>query len=177
MSALFTARVAWVFYRQSRDISHFLQSNDSVSHNSYMRILALASIDVLTTLPVGIVSIALQVTRSLSIAPMPFYSGWAYDHSNWEPLGVSYEEMLANGTSVVSRQYFTQWTSPFLAFIIFGLFGITSEARASYWRIICTMGGWFCRNRMPPREHRARSPLGDIEFGERPPQDMSLGIE
>ena len=108
---------------------------------------------------------------------MPFYSGWTYDHSNWEPLGVSYEEMVAKGTSVISRQYFTQWTSPFLAFIIFGLFGITSEARASYWRIICSIGGWFGWKPDPPQASGARSPLGDIEFGERAPQDMSLGIE
>ena len=78
-----------MFYRQSRDINRFLQSNNSVSRNSYMRILALASIDVLITLPVGIANIVLQVTQTLSQVPMPLYFGWTFDHTDWEPVGYS----------------------------------------------------------------------------------------
>ena len=172
-----SARVAWMFYRQSRDINRFLQSNDSVSRNNYMRILALASIDVLITLPVGIANIVLTVTGSLSQGPMPFYFGWTYDHTDWAPVGYSYAESVAIGTSEVVQFYFVQWTSPFLAFVIFGLFGVTSEARASYWRIICTVGGWLGWKPTPPQASTARSLLGDIEFGERAPQDMSLSLE
>ena len=166
-----------MFYRQSRDIDRFLQSNNFVSRNNYMRILALASIDVLINLPVGIANIVLDVTETLSVGPMPFYFGWTYDHTDWEPVGYSYAKIVAFGTSAVAQAYFSQWTSPFLAFVIFGLFGVTSEARACYWRIICTIGGWFGWKPTAVQAPGARSPLGDIEFGERAPQDMSLGIE
>ena len=176
-TVLSSARVAWKFYRHSRDINRFLQSNNSVSRNNYMRILALASIDVLITLPVNIANIVLNVTETLSQGSMPFYSGWAFDHTDWEPVGYSYAEIAAFGTSDVAGLYFALWSSPFLAFVIFGLFGVTSEARASYWRIICTIGGWFGWKPAPPQVSGARSPLGDIAFGERAPQDMSLGLE
>lgn len=165
-----------IFYRQRRDVDHFLLSNNSVSRTNYIRILTLASIDVLLTLPIGIVTIVLDVTQSLSVyGTPPFYLGWAHDHTGWEPVGLPYAEMMADGTSTIALAYFPQWTSPVLAFAIFGLFGVASEARASYWRIICTVGGRFgwkpttCRS-------RARSPLGDIEFGERS-QDTTLNLE
>ncbi|KZV63981.1 STE3-domain-containing protein [Peniophora sp. CONT] len=163
-------RVARTFYRQSRDINHFLHSNSSVPRTNYFRILALASIDIVLTLPIGIANIVLIVVEP---GPFPFYFGWTSDHTDWEPQAYSYAELVTLGTSTMAQYYFTQWTSPVLAFAIFALFGVTSEARASYWRIICTIGGWFG---WKPTLRRERTPLGDIEFGG-PPQDMSLSLE
>ncbi|KZV63983.1 STE3-domain-containing protein [Peniophora sp. CONT] len=164
-------RVARTCYRQSRDINDFQHSNDSVSRTNYFRILALASIDIVLTLPVGIANIVLIVVQA---GPNPFYFGWTYDHTDWEPEGYPYAGTQAQGTLTLAEIYFTQWTSPILAFAIFGLFGVTLEARASYWRIVCTIGEWFGWR---PTLRRARTPLGDMKFGQRPPQDMSLGLE
>ena len=168
-----------MFYRQNRDINRFLRSNNSVSRNNYMRILALASIDVMLTLPVGIANIVLDVVQSLSEDTLTFYPGRTYDHTDWEPVGVSYAQAVALGTSTVAQTYFIQWSSPFLAFVIFGLFGVTSEARASYWRIICTVCGWF-GFKPKLRGSRPRASLGDIQFGERAPRDhtsFDLNVE
>ena len=71
------------------------------------------------------------------IRHLPFYGGWTAVHTDWEPLSVSYEEFLEYGTSAVAQTYFSLWTSPILSFVIFGLFGVTKEARASYWRGFC----------------------------------------
>ncbi|KZV65956.1 STE3-domain-containing protein [Peniophora sp. CONT] len=170
---LYYPKVAWIFYRQSRDINRFLQSNNSVTRTNYIRILALASIDIILTLPIGVVSIVLAVVAQLSDGNgLPFYRGWTYDHTDWEPEGYTYRFIAADGTSV-AQIYFTEWSSPVLAFAVFGLFGVTSEARTSYWRIICTVGGWFGW-KPTPRTSRAHSPLGDIEFGERP-MDLAIG--
>ncbi|VDB95518.1 unnamed protein product [Peniophora sp. CBMAI 1063] len=169
--------VARVFYRHNREIKHFLQSNDSVSRTNYFRILALASIDVLLTLPIGIATIVLNVKDLLTSGPIPFYYGWNYDHTDWQPESVTYAEIVSDGLFEVAQFYFTHWTSPILAFVIFGLFGVTKEARVSYWRVIYTIGGWLGW-KPTLRTRRARSPLGDIEFGERPAQNsMSLGLE
>ena len=173
------AALARTFLRQRKDVNDFLQSNDSVSGTNYFRILALASIDILLTLPFGIANIALTLSDQVS-SPfgLPFYFGWTFDHTEqWEPVGFPYAEMVALGKSNVALLYFTYWASPILAFTIFSLFGVTTEARASYWRIIRTIGGWFGWKPTPPQASTSRSPLGDIEFGERAPQDMSLGIE
>ncbi|KZV74000.1 STE3-domain-containing protein [Peniophora sp. CONT] len=166
-------RVARILYRQSQEVNHFLRSNSYVSRTNYFRILALASIDILLTLPIGIVSIVLTVSQS---GAFPFYFGWADDHSEWEPEGATLADTAAEGTASVAQYYFNPWTSPALAFVIFGLFGLTSEARASYRRIFCTFGGWIGW-KPTPRAHRARSPQEDTDIGDREPQNMSLSLE
>ncbi|KZV63368.1 STE3-domain-containing protein [Peniophora sp. CONT] len=159
-----------------RDMNRFLQSNNSVSRMSYFRIFALASIDAILTLPLGIVTIVLAVTDSLAVfGHFPVYGGWSYLHTNWEPVGFSYTDLLADGTSTVAQNYFSAWSSPILAFAIFGLFGVTTEARASYWHVICTVGGWFGW-KPTLRTRSARSPMGTMEFGERP-QDTSFNLD
>ncbi|KZV63980.1 fungal pheromone STE3G-protein-coupled receptor [Peniophora sp. CONT] len=136
-------KVIRILYRQSREINHYLRSNSSVSRTNYIRILALASIDVIITLPLGVAAIILNVRQSLSLGPIPFYSGWTYNHADWDPETLSYAEIVAQGPSVVAQVYFNLWLSPILSFVIFGLFGVTAEARASYWEVICTVGEWF----------------------------------
>ncbi|KZV65150.1 STE3-domain-containing protein [Peniophora sp. CONT] len=165
-------KVARMYYRQRRDADSFLSSNSSVSRTSYLRIFILASIDILLTLPVGIVTLTLDITAALSPGfPFSFYPGWTFVHSNWEPVGIPYADIQADGTVQLALIYFSQWTSPVLAFAIFGLFGVTSEARTSYWRIVCTVGGWFGW-KPTPRGRNGRGSLGEIEFGARP-QDIS----
>ncbi|VDB94409.1 unnamed protein product [Peniophora sp. CBMAI 1063] len=125
----------------------------------------------------GIVAIVLAVRNDLYLGTFPFYTGWITGHADWQPEGVAYADIVSGGPFDVARFYFTNRTSPILALAIFGLFGITSEARATYWRIICTVCGWFGW-KPTSRTRRARSPLGEIEFGERPAQNsMSLGLE
>ena len=162
------AAVARTFHRQRKDVNRFLQSNDSVSRTNYFRILALASIDILLTLPFGIATIALTVSDQLSVpGGFPFYFGWTYDHTEWEPVGVSYAELVAVGKLNVAELYFTSWTSPILAFAIFGLFGVTKEARASYRCTIRTLLSWFGWT-LALRSSAAHSSRHAIEFSERP---------
>ncbi|KZV74015.1 fungal pheromone STE3G-protein-coupled receptor, partial [Peniophora sp. CONT] len=133
ISIALSARMARILYRRRHDISNFLQSNNSVvSQSHYIRILALASIDVLLTLPIGIVSVVLAVTQSLSFNGLPFYSGWTFVHTDWEPESMPYSVLVTFGTSNIAKLYFNRWASPVLAFVVFGLFGVTSDARASY---------------------------------------------
>ncbi|KZV71177.1 STE3-domain-containing protein [Peniophora sp. CONT] len=164
-------KVARTYYRQRRDIDSFLRSNSSVSRTNYLRILALASIDIFFTLPIGVVNIVLEILGPLSAITSPFYLGWTFLHTDWEPEGYSDASLQADGTATLAQAYFAQWSSPVLAFAIFGLFGITPEARASYWRIIWTVGGWFGW-KPTPRARSGQASLGEIEFGGRP-QDAS----
>ncbi|KZV65157.1 fungal pheromone STE3G-protein-coupled receptor [Peniophora sp. CONT] len=174
-------KVARIYHRQRRDIDSILHSNPSVSHTNYLRILVLASIDILLTLPAGIVSITMDIVQSLSVDEFPFYQGWTFLHTEWEPVAVSYADLQASKHTTLAQNYFAYWSSPVLAFVIFGLFGVTPEARASYWRIICTIGGWFGR-KPSPRPRKEQASLGELEFGTRPVQqtsgfDLEMGYE
>ncbi|KZV74012.1 STE3-domain-containing protein [Peniophora sp. CONT] len=174
---IYYPRVVRIFYQRNQDVNRFLESNDSVSRTNYIRILVLASIDVLLTLPIGIVNIVLIVTDALSQHALQFYPGWLYDHppGNWGPQSYSYADLTSIGISVVAQQYFVQWTSPVLAFVIFGLFGFTAEARALAQRAMITVCGWFGW-KPTTSVQGTRSTLGTIEFGERP-QGISFDVE
>ncbi|KZV63370.1 hypothetical protein PENSPDRAFT_589982 [Peniophora sp. CONT] len=162
-------KVIRILYHQKRDMHHFLQTNNSVSRINYVRIFALASIDVVLTLPIGIATIVLATRASLSESGhFPLYSGWDFLH--WGPVAVSYDELKSGR---LSQQYFTQWTSPALAFAIFGLFGVTAEARESYWRVICAVADWFGW-KPTPNTPSVRSPMGTMEFNK--PEDFSHNL-
>ncbi|VDC01501.1 unnamed protein product [Peniophora sp. CBMAI 1063] len=175
-------RVIRLFYRQSRVSDSFVCSGNSstITRTSYFRILILASIDILLTLPFGIVSIVLTITAALSPpAYYPFYPGWTYLHTDWEPVAYTYADTIAGGISNLAQLYFAQWTSPVLAFVIFGLFGWTAEARQSYWDVVCTIGAWFgWKQNARKNGHPAFESLGEMQFGTRPldtVQDVETG--
>ncbi|KZV64637.1 fungal pheromone STE3G-protein-coupled receptor [Peniophora sp. CONT] len=168
VSVRYSAKVVRIFYRQGRDVNSFLRTNSSVSRTNYFRILALASIDVLLTLPIGIVNVSLSIVGEQT-GGYPFvYPGWTFIHTDWEPESITYDEFrVSKGFGTLVQTYFSQWSSPVLAFTIFGLFGLTSEARTLYWRITCNIGGWFGWS-PSPRAGKGQASLGEIEFGARP---------
>lgn len=169
------AKVIRAYYRQRRDTNSFLHSNHSVSHTTYLRILALASIDILLTLPIGIVNVTLDIVAELDQNIFQFYPGWTFVHTGWEPVA---RFPYADTTAALAQLYFSYWTTPVLAFVIFGLFGVTSEARKSYWRVIHKMTGLFGW-RSSPNAQRRRSFVGEMKFCAPPGQtDMSgLNLE
>lgn len=170
------ARVARTFYRQSRDVNRFLQSDDSISRTNYVRLLVLASIDILITLPDGIISVVLNTTAALESGSFPFYNGWEKVHSDWQPVTYSYAELRAAGNAYLAEFYGLFWSSLVLSYAIFALFGTTPEALALYWRIILRVGRWFGWRPTPRMDDSGSSTLGTIQFGTRP-QEISLNVE
>ena len=170
-----------ILYRQNRDRDSFLRSNrpsrrDSVSRTNYLRILALASIDVLVTLPIGIMSLVLNVLAGVTQDYLPFYAGWTDLHTDWDPISSDSSDLRKSKTSIIVQFYFAAWSSPVLAFVIFGLFGLTKEARASYWRIVCTVGGWLGW-KPSPHVRGDRPSLRSIQFGVRTQDSSETGLD
>lgn len=169
-----------MFYKQSRDVDRFLSSTNSVSRLNYMRILVLASIDIVLTLPFGIVNMVLGIKSSMNQDALTFYAGWTATHStDWAAGSITYAELKGFGTASLALQYFIFWTAPFLSFVIFGLFGMTAEARASYWQVLCAIGSLFGWKPVPLVLGRAnrKSELGIMQFGARPQDTVSLDVE
>ncbi|VDB95837.1 unnamed protein product [Peniophora sp. CBMAI 1063] len=174
--AIYYPKIIRTYYHQSKDVNNVLHGlNPSVSRTNYLRILALASIDILLTLPIGIVNITLDVVTTLPYGSLPFYPGWTFLHSDWTILTASYAEQQSFGTAYQVGLYFSAWTSPVLAFTIFGLFGLTSEARSTYRRIICIIGSW--PGWEPARAQDGTASLRDTEFGARPRDTGRFGFD
>jgi hypothetical protein len=102
-----------------------------------------------------------EIRDLLPGAPYPFYYGWAIVHSNWGPVAFTYSTIVGRGVWPHFYFYFNNWMSPILAIAIFALFGLTSEARATYWRSFYTIAkhfGW-----VPPAPKH--EDVGEIQFG------------
>ncbi|VDB91254.1 unnamed protein product [Peniophora sp. CBMAI 1063] len=171
-------RVAREFYLRSRDVNRFLQTNNSgsVSRTSYFRLFALASIDILITLPDGITSVVLNTSAALESGGFPFYNGWKEVHRDWTPPTYTYEELLEAGPAYVAEFYATFWSALVLSYAIFALFGSTAEARATYWRAILWVGKWFGWKPAPRAPSNTESTLGTIQF-DTPPIQLSVDLE
>jgi hypothetical protein len=120
-----------------------------------MRIVALGCIDILITLPFAIVVRVLRFipTPGFPKDDIPWYQGLAWTHSNWYPSAFTYAEMKAGGPASLFTFYFGLWTSVVLGFAIFGLFGASSDARITYWRVSCAVRrafGWDVSARRGP---------------------------
>ena len=174
------ARVVRVFYQQSKSIRQFRTGATSPFRTTYFRILAIASIDIILTLPIGIANIVLVVALlpayHQSLATLPFYQGWNIVHRNFHTLiSKTRDELEDSGPYTLPQIYFTYATTPVLAFCIFCLFGLTQEARDSYWRALYTLCGKLTcvpRGRMPKRVADVESLDFDI-----PPRPMTLDTE
>lgn len=142
-------RVVWSLY-QRRNLAASLAPtlSNAVSHVDYWRIFAMASFDIVFTLPFGIVTLSLFLL-SLERDAANFYSGWNMIHSEWTP--------TVKESSTYSD--FIRWMNPVLSAVIFGLFGTTPSACAAYRTIAYILPGRFtqralCHQKVAPQKLR-----------------------
>lgn len=117
----------------------FLPSNGVVSHGQYARILALGLFDAAITLPVGVLTLVIDVMGT----PVPFWPGWAAIHNNWGPILIPADVWTSDLWSHFEGRW-TQWVNVLYSIVFFALFGMTGEARACYkkafWRVARSLG-------------------------------------
>jgi hypothetical protein len=109
----------------------------------FFRILAMGSIDILITLPIGIYAVEYIISSAVKGHKLGFpliYPGWKHVHTNWDPVPIPYVEL--DLPSLVDLN-FESWSSVLLALTMFALFGLTKSAREIYWRGFCAVFGVF----------------------------------
>jgi hypothetical protein len=132
-------------------LEEFLQTNGTITRNVYFRTLAVGGVDAFVFLLAGIfetVFFALDVHYSYegTSNKFPFYSGWAYIHTGWAPLQISYSDVVGLGPRaawILSVFYINEWIPVLVGFSVFALFGTTQEARQMYSRpfiVACALG-------------------------------------
>ncbi|VDB87477.1 unnamed protein product [Peniophora sp. CBMAI 1063] len=169
-------RVLRTFYLHYKDANRYTRSESTVSRTSYLRILMLASIDILLTLPTNIVSLALDLYFAHVERSFPFYPGWSVVHSDWSPQSISYSELESGGQVSVRQLYVSRWTPPVLSLVIFALLGATEDARALYLHVLRTAGRYVgCGLIGSRKRHGVRSALDTIQFS--PPPGSTTDTE
>ncbi|KAI0316926.1 pheromone A receptor-domain-containing protein [Amylostereum chailletii] len=129
-ATVYCPKIIWIFYHHQRDLNRFLHRSTTINRIRYIHILSIACIDILITLPVGVLGVILQ----FSDGPFSFWPGWTAIHGDdWGPILLSADEWTADGWTRFTI-YFNQWINAFLAVMFFFLFGLTMEARTKYRR-------------------------------------------
>ncbi|VDC05736.1 unnamed protein product [Peniophora sp. CBMAI 1063] len=134
-------KIAMRFYRQGKNVNRFLHSAESgVSRVSYIRILALASIDLVLTLPINVTTIVMVMLPMLQHKPTPFYLDWPSDAIERAPVVHTWEDLIAAGASDgLIEVYFVRWTTALLSVIVFAILGWTKGAREVYGKALSSL--------------------------------------
>lgn len=165
-----------VFYCAKRETGRYLSGQITVTSINYARIFCLGVLDALLTFPLAVANISLQVKSNLATGGMPFYYGWYTVHGpGWdEPYIVTRDVFVSEPASDIALSYVSLWSSVFLGWAIFFLFGLTKGARGYYAQslqiVFDSMGlGWKISSL-----HTAWSQTRDLET--RDGQEISLQL-
>lgn len=120
------ARTILVLCQHKRNIQRLFGSQSIISRSVYLRILSF-----------GFILLMFCAVAVVNFFPLPheFYPGWSAVHKDWDPVSVTAEEWRTQGAFIFFTIVWYGWYNVFLAVVIFGLFGLTSDARAAYVRV------------------------------------------
>lgn len=131
-------------------------SNSIISGTVYLRVMILACVDAVLTLPISLKEFA------FSLAPPPtiFYSGWSEVHANFSSIPIFPASEWNTDVSKTIDVVKNLWSNPFVALIFFVVFGMSREARTTYRRLF-----WMTMESFGLKEPPSIDPvLSDIRF-------------
>ncbi|KAI0310628.1 GPCR fungal pheromone mating factor [Amylostereum chailletii] len=149
-------RLVWSFYKHQRRLNEFARTTDpnSCTRSRFLRLLLIASFDVLVTLPCGVLNLVMNVKGG----PLShFWEGWSIVHSPAEwPAHLAPASLWRQNPWYRAMVAFDQWANVVLALAFFVLFGITHQSRALYARAFWAVAGVVGWKR-PPRDEDVQS--------------------
>ena len=121
------------FYKRRLQFNEIMTSHHSLSPGRYIRLMLLAIIEMMCTIPVGVCSVYLA---NVGI-PLEPYISWENVHYGFSYVGIIPSHEWQSSPSFRASVEMTRWLFPACAFLFFALFGFASEARKSY-AVVCS---------------------------------------
>ncbi|KAI0318444.1 GPCR fungal pheromone mating factor [Amylostereum chailletii] len=158
-AAYFPAPIIWTFLRHNQRLNGILRDSASgISRSRYYRLLALGCIDIILTLPMGILHIVLDIGQ---LEPRVFWPGWDVVHEQFDEIVTATADEWRPDFWSRFGLGFDNWVNPAFAVAFFVLFGLTSEARRTYatvfWGAVGLVG-W----KRPERPELSRIGFGSV---------------
>nr|XP_019047498.1 hypothetical protein I302_04113 [Kwoniella bestiolae CBS 10118]OCF26428.1 hypothetical protein I302_04113 [Kwoniella bestiolae CBS 10118] len=122
-------------------------SKSGLDNRHYVRLMALASVDILLGLPLT----AFAVSQTI-IKRQP-YESWAVVHYDWSRVDQYPARQIFNSASNTAAIVLPRWHTPLLSIIFFLFFGVSIDSINEYCRWI----DWL-KSKMPSRFRRPREP-------------------
>ncbi|TCD61605.1 a-factor receptor [Steccherinum ochraceum] len=126
-SACYSVRTVIILSRRRRMIKKLLTPNKHLNMDRYLRLLIMAYLELLCTIPMSIYVLVFNSTQAIYE-----YRGLTDLHLGFDRVRqYPYEEWSASRMALVSIRQMS-WTFVAMAFLLFALFGFTQEARNHY---------------------------------------------
>ncbi|KAF8629346.1 hypothetical protein AX15_003497 [Amanita polypyramis BW_CC] len=128
LSAFYSLLTLRAFLKHRAEFSKILSSNGALSANRYLRLMLLATLEIIINVPISSYGLYLNATKS----PIYPWKGWSDIHYDWYTIG-TYPAVLwrFNATIVVTLEL-TRWSPVICATVFFAFFGFAQEARRNY---------------------------------------------
>ncbi|OBZ74837.1 Pheromone B alpha 3 receptor [Grifola frondosa] len=128
VSAFYCISTIRAFLKRRKQFNELMASNSNLTFNRYLRLMALASADMLFTVPLGIYSIV----SNLKANPIYVWRGLADIHFGFSRVEQMPSFVWRQSPAMVQAMNFDNWMIVACAFLFFALFGLAEEARTHY---------------------------------------------
>ena len=116
------------FMKRRRQFSELLKSNNNLTFNRYLRLMALASLEVMIGLPLTIASIALNATLN----PVQPWVSWEETHFGFSRIDQIDAETWKASSLARTMLESGRWMTVICGLVFFLFFGLAEEARRNY---------------------------------------------
>nr|AWT57989.1 Pheromone receptor [Lentinula edodes] len=118
------------FYVRRLQFNQILSSNNAINPSRYLRLMVLALIDIMCTIPIGIYVIFIDL-KGVPLAP---WISWDDTHFDFGRVVLIPAVIWRSDPTSVAALQINRWLPVICAFIFFALFGFAEEARKQYRR-------------------------------------------
>ncbi|KAJ8515210.1 hypothetical protein ONZ45_g7353 [Pleurotus djamor] len=158
ISAVYCVLSLRSFIRRRVQFNQFLASNKSLTAGRYFRLMALATTELLLTIPLAIFVIWINTVSS----PIGPWISWEDTHFHFSRIEQIPAVLWKHNPRFVLGIELTRWSTPACAFVFFAFFGFAAEAKRNYARAF-----WWCVKPFGfyPPQAAVKAPVGFASVG------------
>ncbi|KAF9007123.1 STE3-like pheromone receptor [Cyathus striatus] len=127
-SFVFSSLTLRGFWLRRIQFNQLMSSNSALNMSRYVRLMMLAIIDIMCTIPLGIYVIYIG-NKGVTLEP---WISWEDTHFDFARVGLVPALIWRSNRDLLISIELTRWLPVFCAFIFFGLFGFATEAQKHY---------------------------------------------
>ncbi|KAI6118365.1 putative fungal pheromone GPCR, STE3-type [Pisolithus sp. B1] len=128
VSFVFSALTLRAFYSRRLEFNQLITSNSSMNVGQYIRLMALACIEMSSTIPISLLGLWIS-NKAVPIQP---WISWDNTHYNFSHVGLYPAVIWQSNAGYVTAVEMSLWLFPACGLLFFALFGFAAEARRHY---------------------------------------------
>ncbi|ODO03101.1 hypothetical protein I350_05946 [Cryptococcus amylolentus CBS 6273] len=150
------------FLRRRLQFQTVLRSSSGLDSRHYLRLMALASVDIIIGLPTTLFTLVVNIQQRRP------YPSWDWVHLDWSRVELYPASIILTSATETTAVTIPRWHAPLLSFVFFLFFGVSPDAMGEYarwvrWAAKKLPGPWRRETTLPliaPKLGSAIAPIG-----------------